>query len=151
MHGSGLFLDYSGIVDHETVNRLLKSLKNSEVYLRLDKTTSKRLYSIVVECLENISRHYINHSYTEQKFLPFITASQQNNKIAIKTGNPLHNDQKVELVRKLDLVNQMDDADLTSLYDEVINNEIKPGDKGAGLGYILIKLKSGNKIDSVLL
>jgi len=57
MPESGLFLDYSGMVDHETIDRLLKTLKKSKEFLSLDKTTGKRLYAVLVECLENIAKN----------------------------------------------------------------------------------------------
>ncbi|MEI6049071.1 MAG: SiaC family regulatory phosphoprotein [Bacteroidota bacterium] len=147
MPGSGLFLDYTGIVDHEKITHLLKSLKKSEEFLSLDKTTGKKFYAILVECLENIARYSIKKSGIDVRFQPFIIAGKQDNKIVVKTGNPVHNGQKEELVSKLNIVNQTVDVALTGLYDEIISKETKPGDNGAGLGFIIMKLKSGNKID----
>jgi hypothetical protein len=147
MPGSGLFLDYKGAVDHETISRLLNTLKKSKEFLSLDKTTGKRLYAILVECLENIARNLITNPVFDLKFQPFITASEQNSKIVIKTGNPIRTDKSSELVIKLDHINKIDNEALTDLYDEIINKETKQDDKGAGLGFILMKLKSGNKID----
>jgi hypothetical protein len=147
MPGSGIFLDYAGKVDYETTNHLLKTLKKSKEFLSLDKTTGKRLYAILVECLENITRYSSENSSIDRRFKPFILASGQNNKIIVKTGNPVKDDQKVKLVSKLDIINQTEDKDLTALYEETINKEINQGDNGAGLGFILMKLKSGNNID----
>ena len=40
------------------------------------------------------------------------------------------------------------DADaLTVLYEKIINKEMKQEDNGAGLGFMIMKFKSGNKID----
>jgi hypothetical protein len=147
MPGSGLLLDYAGVIDHEKITHLLKTLKKSEEFLSLDKTTGKRFYAILVECLENIVRYSTKKPGIDVRFQPFIIASKQGNKIVVKTGNPVHNDQKVKLFSKLDIVNQTEEHALTELYDEIINKETKQGDIGAGLGFILMKLKSGNKID----
>jgi hypothetical protein len=54
---------------------------------------------------------------------------------------------KSDLTKKLDNINNADNEALTYLYDEIINKEIKHDDNGAGLGFILMKLKSGNKIE----
>lgn len=147
MPGSGILLDYAGKVDYETTNHLLRTLKKSEEFLSLDKTTGKRLYAILVECLENITRYSSENSSIDQRFKPFILAREQNNKIIVKTGNPVKDDQKVKLVSKLDVINQTENEALTELYDETINKEINQGDNGAGLGFIIMKLKSGNNID----
>jgi hypothetical protein len=147
MPGSGLFLDYAGMVDHETINHLLKTLKKSNEFLSLDKTTGKRLYAILVECLENIARHSIENPSIDQRFQPFISARKQNNKILIKAGNPVPENITAILVSKINIVNQTEDEALTDLYEKIINKEIRHGENGAGLGFILMKLKSGNKID----
>lgn len=147
MTGSGILLDYAGKVDYETTNHLLKTLKKSEKFLSLDKTTGKRLYAILVECLENITRYSSVNFTNDHRFQPFILARRQNDKIILKTGNPVKNDQKVKLIRKLDIVNKMEDEALTALYEEIINKEINQGENGAGLGFIIMKSKSGNNID----
>ena len=148
MARSGILLDYAGIVDHKKINHLLNTLKNSEEFLSLDKTTRKRLYAILVECLENISRHSIKKFNIYKDFRPFILAWEENMKmIIIKAGNPIYQHQIVILEKELNRVNQMKDNDLTALYDEIINRERKRKDKGAGLGLIMIKSKSGNNID----
>jgi SiaC family regulatory phosphoprotein/Family of unknown function (DUF6272) len=147
MTGSGILLDYTGKVDYDTTNHLLKTLKKSEEFLSLDKTTGKRLYAILVECLENITRYSSENFTNDRRFQPFIFARRQNDKIILKTGNPVNDDQKVKLISKLDIVNKIENAALTALYDEIINKEINQGDNGAGLGFIIMKSKSGNNID----
>ena len=148
MAKSGILLDYAGIVDHKKIDHLLKTLKSSKEFLSLDKAARKRLYAILVECLENISRHSLKNSTIYKTFRPFILAWEENKKlIIVKTGNPVYQHQIAALERELDRVNQMTDKDLTVLYDETINKEKKQMEKGAGLGFILMKSKSGNNID----
>jgi hypothetical protein len=147
MAGSALFLDYTGTVDYKTIDRLLNDLKKSEDFLHLDRTTGKRLYGILVECLENIIRHSAKDSSIDLRFKPFILAQEFNNNLTVKSGNTVHKDQIVKLARELNRVNQTDDKNLTSLYDEIISKKTLKPDNGAGLGLIMIKLKSGNNID----
>jgi hypothetical protein len=58
-------------------------------------------------------------------------------------GNTVHNDEKDKLVRRLNHINQLDEVALRTLYDSRINRESKQDDKGAGLGFIFMALKSG--------
>jgi hypothetical protein len=51
MPESGLFLDYSGIVDYITIDCILTGFKKSEEFTSLDKTTGKRVYGVLSECL----------------------------------------------------------------------------------------------------
>jgi len=129
------------------IDHLLKKLKKTKDFIRLDKTTGKRVYSILVECLENVAKHSVKKSAVDLKFQPFVSAGKQKENIVIKAGNPIPEDKKGKLVSRLDRVNEMDEEALTSLYEKIINNETRPEENGAGLGFILMKLKSGNKID----
>jgi hypothetical protein len=141
------FFEYKGIVDYKIIDNLLKRLKKTKEFVSLDKTTGKRVYAILVECLENIAKHSIKGSALDLRFQPFISAGKQNDKILIRTGNPVYADKTGQLVKRLNKVNQMNDEALLVLYEKIINKETKPEDNGAGLGFILMKLRSGNKID----
>jgi hypothetical protein len=141
------FFEYKGIVDYKIIDNLMKRLKKTKEFIGLDKTTGKRVYAIFVECLENIAKHSIKGSAMDLRFLPFISAGKQNDKILIRTGNPMHADKTGQLVKRLNKVNQMNDEALLLLYEKIINKETKPEDNGAVLGFILMKLRSGNKID----
>lgn len=147
MPASGFFLEYAGMVDYKMIDHLLKKLKKTKDFISLDKTTGKRVYAILVECLENIAKHSVKKSAVVPRFQPFISIGKQNDKISIKLGNPVHEDKKGKLACLLDQVNGMDEEALTCLYEKIINKEIRPEENGAGLGFILMRLKSGNKID----
>jgi len=141
------FLDYTGEVDYLTIDQLLNELKNTSEYKELDKTTAKRVYSILVECLENIAKHSVKISHRNSNTEPSISAGKLNEKIIIKASNPIWDSRKEKLAAVLNLVNELDDASLTYLYEDKINGKSKSDNNGARLGFILIRLKSGNKID----
>jgi len=123
MSGSGIFLDYVGFVDHEKINILLKKLKKSEEFLSLDRTTGRRLYGVVVECLDNISRYSVKNPSDNQAFQPYISAFKQNNRILIKTGNTVSENKTASLTCRLCEINQMEDEALTEFYEKMINKE----------------------------
>jgi hypothetical protein len=50
------------------------------------------------------------------------------------------------LINRLDNINKLKEVSLKALYDEKIDKELKDDEIGAGLGLILIALKSGNRI-----
>jgi hypothetical protein len=147
MSGTGIYLDYTGFVDYEKINQLLETLKRSGEFTNLNKTTGKRLYCVINECLENISKHSAKKAPSAPEFQPFIKAREQNGKIIVTTGNAIDSHQKEKLELNLDEINRQNDEDLLALYDEIINKEINPKDNGAGLGFIIMKLKSGNNIE----
>lgn len=143
---SGIFLEYAGQVDYKTIDHILKNIKITKAYISLQKTVAKRVYAILVECLENIAKHSIKDSPAGTRKQPFITALDRNDKIVIKTGNIVHDDKRARLVKILDYINLLDQDALTHLYEEKINRKSMPDENGAELGFIIMKLKSGNKV-----
>ncbi len=57
MSESEIIMDYHGPVDFSVIELLLNNLKKTKAFTAFNKTTGKRVYSLVVECLENISKH----------------------------------------------------------------------------------------------
>jgi len=144
---SGKFLDYSGPVDYKIIDRLLGDLKKTKEFKSLPGMVAKRTYSILVECLENIAKHSIKESLSGIKKQPFIYALDQNDKIIIKTGNIVPDDKITRLVKKINHINLLDTEALIRLYEEHINREVMPDENGAELGFIIMKYKSGNKVE----
>ena len=146
MSESGILLDYHGKVDLKVIDLLLKNLRSKNEFKTLNKITGKRIYSLVVECLENISKNSVVQSSNDRQMQSHISVRKENKVIIIISGNPVPADAKDNLIRRLDQVNNLDEAALKALFEKKINSESKNGENGAGLGLIHIALKSGNKI-----
>jgi hypothetical protein len=139
-------LEYTGQIDYKTIDLLLKKLKKSQEFLNLDKTTGKRIYAILVECLENIAKHSVKKSGSDIKIQPSIFVRKLNDKIVIKASNPVAIERTGDLIRRLNQVNYLEEKVLTTLYENKINKVTNHEENGAGLGFMVMKLKSGNKI-----
>ena len=146
MAETGKLLEYTGQVDYKIIDQLLKKLKKSQEFINLDKTTGKRIYAILVECLENIAKHSVKKSAVDIKIQPTILVRKLNDKIVIKASNPVAIDKTGELIRRLNQVNYLEETVLSTLYENKINKVSNQEGNGAGLGFMLMKLKSGNKI-----
>jgi len=141
-----IFFEHSGPVTHKIIDRMLKDLKKSGKFLKLHKTTARSVYAILVEILENIAKHsFIKPSQILMQ--PFISVERKGEKVIIRAGNPLIDDKKEILTAQLDLVNHLDEAALKTFYEDKINRKSKKNENGAGLGFLIMRLKSGNKID----
>jgi hypothetical protein len=146
MSNPEIYIDYHGQVDLRVIELLLKKLKNSREFAGLNKPTAKRTYAIVVECLENIYRHSIILPSPVSDLQPGISVRKENDRILISAGNLVKNDAIDRLTRKLDKINSLDQAALKTLYESTINLESKKNENGAGLGFISMAIKSGNRI-----
>jgi len=142
-----IIMEYVGEVNHKLIDNLLKKLKRSKEYMALDITTARRLYAIVVECLENITKHSEKLSSSDEADLPHITIQKQGDHIIIKSGNPILKIKVEAIAEKLDTVNRKNEKSLTGFYEKVINEEMAQKGNNAGLGFIIMKLKSGDNIN----
>ena len=146
MAQSGVFLDYRGPLDFEVIDSLLRKLKKSREFKDLNKITGKRVYFVVVECLENILKHAELELSENPATDSHITVSKINDKIIVNAGNPVAGDVKENIVQRLESLNNSDEEILKSLYENKIRMELLNTEKCAGLGFIQMALKSGNKI-----
>ena len=144
-----IFLDYSGPVNQEVIDRILQNLRKTKEYLSLNKTSGRRVYAVIVECLENISKHTPGGIPDKNGKQPYISAGEWEDNISIYAGNPVLHDKTGLLTTRLEKVNKMSREELTFYYEKILNRETRLTDNGAGagLGFILMKLKSGKKID----
>jgi hypothetical protein len=139
-------IEHAGFVDHKKINILLQMLKDDRHFKSLHRTTGKRLYAIVVECLENIERYSARAIPGDNIPEPYISVVVEDVRILISSGNPVDREKTCMLTMILNRVNTMTDNDLVALYEKNINRESLPEENGAGLGFIIMKLKSGNRI-----
>ena len=146
MTESSEFLNYTGPVDYDKIDFLLNDLKESREFLNIDKDTGKRVYAIVVECLENIIKYAIKDFAGKLNPEPAITVMKQKDKITIKAGNAIEANETGELIFNIDKINSQDYNALNDMFETKINKSFDKDDRGAGLGLILMKLKSGNNI-----
>jgi hypothetical protein len=147
MPESANILEYTGPVSYKKIDYLLNNVKKSKGFRALDKTTGKRVYAILVEILENIAKHSIIVPEKSKKIEPYILAGENSGKIVIKAGNPVKNTLQDNLKTELDKINITDESALLAMYEKIISHEPMKNGNGAGLGFILMKLKSGNRID----
>jgi hypothetical protein len=146
MPDSGIIFSYTGMVDLKKTDQLLAKLKKTDEFLRLQKTTGRRVYAIMVECLENIAKHSAAGHSEMGKLLPVVTVKSENDRMIIRTTNPVPAERADIIARQLNKINRLSEPELLEYYEDKINRERPERDNNAGLGFILMKLKSGNRI-----
>ena len=146
LQDSGVLLDYHGEINSDTIELIIEELRRSRGYPDLDKNTAKKVYAIIVECLGNISRHSLKESGDDSKPDPYLYVSKNEENILIIAGNPVSENNKNELIRRIDEINESDEESLKAIYGKRIDRELKDNETSAGLGLIIIALKSGNSL-----
>jgi hypothetical protein len=144
-----VIFEYKGIINFETIDLQLNRLKKIPAYRAISKSVQKKVYSVIVECLDNIYKHKIADSLSVngKEILPYIILTRENDKYIIKTGNVVTNDNIQDLRDNLKQINLHDRIGLKSLYAEIVSKDIISDEDGAGLGLITIAMKTEKRIN----
>lgn len=106
----------------------------------------KRVFHIMVESIQNISRHGDNQENKKQETSAMFSIQKEKDWYFITTSNIIDNTKVESLCSKLDKINSLDQNDLDKFYREVLGNGQLSQKGGAGLGLIEMVRKSGNKL-----
>ncbi len=140
-----VLLAYDGVLNNDTISRLETEVEGKVTELAIAKTPLKKIFFISVEALQNMLIHGGKDSLGHQH--NYFVLSKNHAKVEIITANLVNNSNIDKLKQDVERLNSFaEPADLKSYYMEHLDkNEIS--DKGgAGLGFITIAMKSGNKL-----
>lgn len=143
-------LKYQGPLSFSTIDWLLSEFKIAATDHDLSFKTYKKMISIMIEALENITKYsdQINHNIGENEdHCPSCQINSNSATIELITKNPVKvND--VELIRaKIENVNSRSKEELKQLYRSTITNGDFSPKGGAGLGFIEMARTAGNKLE----
>lgn len=138
---------YRGHFDQNiTDNILLLTEANLEKEEQSSKVR-KRIYSIMVEGLQNITRHQEDsEDAAAQEYYGIFVIQKKEDKYYITTGNAIENHSIENLTRLLEKINSLEKDALKDYYKEVLEEGSMSHKGGAGLGLIDMARKSGNKL-----
>lgn len=111
--------------------------------------TKKRLYHVMVECLQNIAKH-ADDIETGEPIKPgkgIFIVTRDNDKYSVTTGNIIANEKVAGIKEMITTFNGLNSDELKDTYKKMIKESILSEKAGAGLGFIDIVKKTGNKID----
>jgi len=144
-NGNEVLLAYDGVLNVDTISRLETEVEGKVTALAIPKGPLKKIFFISVEALQNMLIHggkdELGHQHN------YFILSKNTTKVEIVTANLVPNSSIDRLKGDIERLNSFNDpAELKGYYMEHLEkNEIS--DKGgAGLGFITIAMKSGNKL-----
>jgi len=147
--------DFKGHIDYKTVSVYLRQLDDIMDNMILSNVIRKRLYSIMVECLENIAKHgtCLDDICAEENNFecPFECAEfkleKTETEFILSAGNYGKSGEMKTLTKRINLINKLDKANLKRLYNYTIKKDRIRVKGSAGLGIIDIARASKNKIE----
>lgn len=138
---------YKGVLTFDIIEEILQKSKVGLDKLSLDLVVKKRVYTVLVECLENTFKHYHKDKIASKHNQVELILEKIPNNFTISISNYVNKGNLDILTTKIKKVNSLQLNELNQLYRESIS-KAKISDKGgAGLGIIEIARNSRKKID----
>lgn len=140
-----VILNYEGPVKFDTTEKLLQQVKIDLASHDIKKILKKRIYTILVECIENMLRHHAEDK--KNSVQPYIKLEKDTFEYRVTTRNLILNSDVAILKAKLDKIANSDMGQLHDMYEAQINQDADLTQNGAGLGLLTIALKSNNPLN----
>lgn len=151
MDRNKIMLSFKGDITSELLTSILQIMENKLDNLQEEPKIKKKVYNVLVECLQNLYHHLDARPSTADEPNAQRTAIFMIGKIdseyTIITGNYMLNKNVDTLKNKLVRINAMNKEELKEYYKEILNNEEFSEKGGGGLGMIDIARKSGQKLN----
>ena len=148
MQRNNLNYIYRGFFTQSITDNIILLTESSMNNVVEDSKIKKRVFTILVEGLQNVTRHQeIDGKEATPNQSGIFIIQNQGGRYYITTGNPILKANIPTLTRQLDKINAMSPEELKIFYKEVLNDNVISNKGGAGLGLIEMARKSGNKLD----
>ena len=139
-----IMLAYDGVLSKDIVSAFLTRLKIDIEKTAVPKREKKRFFSIVVECIQNLSKHGNVSELSNDHFL--VLVEKENNTLKISTGNVVKKETQKTIKTLINHVNSKNQAELQEMYHLGIANNVLSENGEASLGLIDIARKSSQKL-----
>jgi hypothetical protein len=144
MSNCSLSYVYRGSFNPDLTQNILDFAESSIGIKGESPKTQKKVYFIMVESLQNITRHA--ETTSEEKEAGFFVMQNVGDEYFITSGNSVDNENVATLKDKLEDLNRLSPEELKERYLEIMNTPGLSEKGGAGLGLIEMMRKSGNKL-----
>ncbi len=142
MRKENILMVYKGDFSQETILPLLKMIEENLNKQKEELTIKKKLYLVLVEILQNVSKHSLEENGKREAIFMIGRSGQR---YSICAGNLVDNGCAEKIKEKIDKVNSLSKEELNSFYKTTLR-EGAVTEKGAGLGIIDIARESTEKL-----
>ena len=142
MRKENILMVYKGDFSQETILPLLKMIEDNLNKQMEELNVKKKLYLILVEILQNISKHSLEKNGTREAIFMI---GKNGQKYTICAGNMVDLISAKIIKEKINQVNKLNKDELKNFYKKTLKEGVS-SEKGAGLGIIDIARESSEKL-----
>jgi hypothetical protein len=148
MMSQNLILVYQGDFTQESTKSILAMAERNLDSSGEESSIKRKVFNVMVEALQNIVKHsdeLVDGQIRSHAAIFLI--GKEKNRYCIMSGNPIRKENVDKLKTALEHINGLDKDGLKELYKEIIKNTTISEKGGAGLGFVDMARKSGEKIE----
>ncbi len=145
-----LILVYQGDFTQETTKSILAMAERNLDSAAEESSTKRKVFNVMVEALQNIVKHSSEQGLKAGSLISksaIFMISKTDSHYCVMTGNPIPKVHRQGLTEVLELLNSKDKEGLKEMYKEIIKNSQISDKGGAGLGFVDMARKSGEKLE----
>jgi hypothetical protein len=142
-----ILVSHFGYFSQDLVNGFSENVEEYLISSGEKKQIIKRIFSILIEGLQNIRVH--GRSDNSGKSYGSFLIGKNDESFQIIFGSLMPADKKNGIEKRIEMLNSLKDDEVKEHYMEVLSNGIISSRGNAGLGLITMRLKSKNKIEAV--
>lgn len=147
MATSGFPLIYKGEMNHQIMRSFAFMANRKIIEKNLPTSIRKRVFHIMIECLQNVTKHSDDFDKKDQQVgNGLFIIGQNKDSFYVVTGNLVQNEKIKALEDRLIKINQANAHELKDIFLKQMMEGQLNEKGGAGLGLIDIARKSGRKL-----
>ncbi|HSH67911.1 MAG TPA: SiaB family protein kinase [Bacteroidia bacterium] len=135
-----IIVSHIGELDQRKINTLSSLVEAQLEYLRVNKTTTKKIFNIVIEALQNIALH--GEKSEGDAPLNYLLVGKTQNEFIVYAGNVVPNKHVKNLDARLKRIQSFSTFELKKQYMDVLTHGTLSEKGGAGLGFLTMALKA---------
>ena len=149
----GIIFCYSGYMTEEVLTGIGNAIRKKLELEDADRRTTKGLFSVFVEQVQNVIRYSAEGEPKDQADTPMdlrygvLTVGKVDGKYFVSCGNLIRRADVDRLDANLGHIQNLDKDGLKALYKETLKGDTPEGSKGAGVGFIDIARRAENGFD----
>lgn len=140
-----LLLTYLGEMKPDTITNLSEKAESKLFEISAAKKNIKNIFNILIEGLQNIKNH--GEFSPQNNQISFFHMYDMEDSFICNFSNLIDNNHIEKISKNIDHLNTLERPELKTLYLETLTNGQISEKGGAGLGIIIMAMKSKNKID----
>lgn len=124
---------------------LTNELEELLISNRDKRSVVKRLFSILIEGLQNLRIHGKKDEFDRQ--VGFLLIVRYKDRYQLRMANLIEDEEQERLEEYLKNINKCSEDDLNQTYLDILRRDFMSQSKGAGLGFVTTILKADSKIN----